>query len=83
MISSTVTSKANTMTKKLLFIDTDSLTYQIDTEDVVKDFWVDKNKFHNSYMQKIHHSSTKRIRKSLENSKMKHLKFVGLRSTFR
>ena len=69
--------------EKLLFTDTDSLTYEIDTEDVYKDFWADKNKFHNSYMQKIHHSSTKRIRKSLENSKMKHPEFVGLRLTFR
>ena len=34
--------------EKLLFGDTDSLTYEIDTEDVYKDFWADKNKFHNS-----------------------------------
>ena len=34
--------------EKLLFTDTDSLTYEIDTEDVYKDFWADKNKFHNS-----------------------------------
>ena len=30
---------------KLLFTDTDSLTYDITTEDVYKDFWVDKEKF--------------------------------------
>ena len=34
--------------EKLLFGDTDSLTYEIVTEDVYKDFWADKNKFHNS-----------------------------------
>ena len=33
---------------KLLFTDTDSLTYEIETEDVYKDFWNDKNKFDNS-----------------------------------
>ena len=33
---------------KLLFTDTDSLTYEIETEDVYQDFWVDKDKFDNS-----------------------------------
>jgi len=33
---------------KLLFTDTDSLTYEIETEDVYEDFWQDKNKFDNS-----------------------------------
>ena len=33
---------------KLLFTDTDSLTYEIETEDVYKDFWNDKDKFDNS-----------------------------------
>ena len=33
---------------KLLFADTDSLTYEIETEDVYKDFWNDKNRFDNS-----------------------------------
>ena len=33
---------------KLLFTDTDSLTYEIETEDVCKDFWSDKDKFNNS-----------------------------------
>lgn len=33
---------------KLLFTDTDSLTYEIQTEDVYKDFWCDKDKFDNS-----------------------------------
>jgi len=30
---------------KLLFTDTDSLTYEIQTKDVYKDFFKDKNKF--------------------------------------
>ena len=30
---------------KLLFTDTDSLTYEIETEDVYQDFWKDKDKF--------------------------------------
>ena len=33
---------------KLLFTDTDSLTYEIRTEDAYKDFWNDKDKFDNS-----------------------------------
>ena len=33
---------------KLLFTDTDSLTYEIETSDVYQDFWNDKDKFDNS-----------------------------------
>ena len=33
---------------KLLFTDTDSLTYEIEAKDVYKDFWNDKDKFDNS-----------------------------------
>ena len=33
---------------RLLFTDTDSLTYEIEAEDVYQDFWDDKNKFDNS-----------------------------------
>ena len=33
---------------KQLFTDTDSLTYEIETEDVYKDFWNDKDTFDNS-----------------------------------
>ena len=33
---------------KLLFTDTDSLTYEIEAKDVYKDFWNDKDKFNNS-----------------------------------
>ena len=33
---------------KLLFTDTDSLTYEIEAKDVYADFWSDKEKFDNS-----------------------------------
>ena len=33
---------------KLLFTDTDSLTYEIEAQDVYSDFWNDKNRFDNS-----------------------------------
>ena len=33
---------------KLLFTDTDSLTYEIEAEDVYQDSWNDKDKFGNS-----------------------------------
>ena len=33
---------------KLLFMDTDSLTYEIETVDAYKDFWTDKDMFDNS-----------------------------------
>ena len=33
---------------KLLFTDTDSLTYEIEAEDVYQDFWKDRDKFDNS-----------------------------------
>ena len=33
---------------KLLFTDTDSLTYEIETKDVYQDFWNDKDRFDNS-----------------------------------
>ena len=33
---------------KLLFTDTDSLTYEIEAEDLYQDFWYDKDKFYNS-----------------------------------
>ena len=35
-------------TARLWFIDTDSLTYEIEAEDVYKDFWNDKDMFDNS-----------------------------------
>ena len=39
---------------KLLYTDTNSLTYEIETEDVYADFWKDKDKFDNSdYPKKL------------------------------
>ena len=39
---------------KLLFPDTVSLTYEIETNDVYQEFWDDKNKFDNSdYQEKM------------------------------
>ena len=35
-------------TAKLLFTNTDSLTYEIETEDAYSNFWKDKEKFDNS-----------------------------------
>ena len=36
------------MTSIILFIDTDSLNYEIAAKDVYEDFWADKDKFDNS-----------------------------------
>ena len=33
---------------RLLFTDTDSLTYELETKDVYRDFWNDRNNFNNS-----------------------------------
>ena len=33
---------------RLLFTDTDSLTYEIEAQDICKDFWSDREKFDNS-----------------------------------
>ena len=49
---------------KLLFTDTDSLTYEIEAEDVYKDFWNDKDMFGNSdYPEKspYHCNANKKI----------------------
>ena len=69
----------------LLFTDTDSLTYEIETEDVYKDFWEDKEKFDNSdypenspYFDK---SNKKMIGKFKdEASGIPIVEFIGLRS---
>ena len=37
---------------KLLFVDTDSLTYELETEDIYEDFWNDKEIFDNSDFRK-------------------------------
>ena len=49
MISTIITLKAGTEKRtKLLFTDTDSLCYEIETEDIYKELWEDKNLFGNS-----------------------------------
>ena len=56
---------------KLLFTDTDSLCVEIETEDVYKDFWNDKDMFDNSDYPETHHIIAMLIRRSSKNSKMK------------
>ena len=56
---------------KLLFTDTDSLTYEIEAEDVYQDFWNNKDKFDNSDYPENSPFLTRRIKKLLVNSKMK------------
>ena len=60
---------------KLLFTDTNSLTYEIETEDVYKDFWIDKDKFDDSEYPETTHISINQIKKLLESSKMKYQEF--------
>ena len=54
-----------------LFTDTDSLTYEIEAEDVYKDFWNDKDMFDNSdYPERtLYYYNVNK--KSLENPRMK------------
>ena len=54
---------------QLLFTDTDSVTYHIKTEDAYRDFYGDRELF-DDYPKDSSFISL-RIRKSLENSKMK------------
>ena len=49
---------------RLLFTDTDSLTYEIEAEDVYSDFWT-------AIILRAHHILAMSIKKSLENSRMK------------
>ena len=56
---------------RLLFTDTDSLTYEIGTEDVYRDFWNDKDKFDNSdYLENSPYFNITN-KKKLKNSKMR------------
>ena len=61
---------------KLLFTDTDSLTYEIETND----FLMSKINLISVIILKIVNSMIKLIRKLLENSKMKLLEFQSLNS---
>ena len=70
---------------KLLFTGTDSLTYEIETEDVYKDFWNDKDKFDNSdYPENspFHSKDNKKVIGKFkdEASGVPITEFVGLRS---
>ena len=54
-----------------MFTDTDSLTYEIEAEDVYKDFWNDKDMFDNSdYLESSPYYCNVN-KKSLENSRTK------------
>ena len=70
---------------KLLFIDTDSLTYEIKTEDVYQDFWNDKDLFDNSDYPESSQYFNKTNKKVIgkfknEAAGMPITKFIGLRS---
>ena len=70
---------------KLLFTDTDSLTYEIKAEDVYRDFWNDKEKFDNSdYPESspYHDKANKKVIGKMkdEAAGVTISEFVGLRS---
>ena len=70
---------------KLLFTDTDSLTYEIAAEDVYQDFWHDKDKFDNSdYPENspYYDKTNKKVIGKFEDeaSSTPIVEFVGLRS---
>ena len=70
---------------KLLFTDTDSLTYEIEAKDVYKDFFKDKDKFDNSDYPKYSPFFYKKNKKVIEKFKdeaagIPIIEFVGLRS---
>ena len=70
---------------KLLLTDTDSLTYEIETGDVYKDFWSDKDKFDNSeypgnslYFDKSNKKVTGKLKDEVSGIPIN--EFIGLRS---
>ena len=70
---------------KLLFTDTDSLTYEIETEDVYQDFWNNKDKFDNSDYPESSQYFSKANKKVIgkfkdEAAGMPIKEFIGLRS---
>ena len=70
---------------KLLFTDTDSLTYEIETEDMYKDFWNDKDRCDNSDYREDSPYFDKTNKKVIGKFKdevagMPITEFVGLRS---
>ena len=70
---------------KLLFTDTDSLTYEIETKDAYQDFWNDKDRFDNSDYSESSQYFDKTNKKVIgkfkdEAAGMPITEFVGLRS---
>ena len=70
---------------RLLFTDTDSLTYEIEVDDVYQDFWKDKHLFDNSDYPKdnpFHNNANKKVIGKFkdEAAGMPIVEFVGLRS---
>ena len=70
---------------KLLFTDTDSLTYEIEAEDVYQDFWYDKDKFDKSYHPEnslYHNKTNKKVIGKFkdEAASIPIAEFVGLKS---
>ena len=70
---------------KLLFTDTDSLTYEIEADDVYQDFWNDREKFDNSdYPEnsQFHDKTNKKVLGKFkdESNFIPICEFIGLRS---
>ena len=70
---------------KLLFTDTDSLTYEIETKDAYADFWSDKDRFDNSDYNKespFYNTANKKVIGKFkdEAAGVPVVEFVGLRS---
>ena len=70
---------------KLLLTDTDSLTYEIETGDVYRDFWNDKDKFDNSeypensiYFDKTNKRVIRKFKDEASGTPV--IEFFGLRS---
>ena len=77
--------KYDNKAKLLLFTDTDSLTYEIQTDDVYADFWSDKDKFDNSDYNKespFYNTANKKVIGKFKDEAcgVPITEFVGLRS---
>ena len=85
MIFITITSKINMEIKQNYHSDTDSLCYEIESNDVYQDFWNNKNKFDNSdYPEnsQFYDKSNKKVIGKFkdEASGIPITEFIGLRS---
>ena len=70
---------------KLLFTDTDSLTYEIETKDAYADFWSDKDRFDNSDYNKespFYNTANKKVIGKFKDEAcgVPVVEFIGLRS---